>query len=71
MVYNLEEKRPNVIFQPAQRLGVLDKAADKGMTDFFRALQCLKRTSFYISAVVEQFFLERDVQRKASKKEKG
>ena len=52
-------------------LGVLDRAADKGLVDFLRALHRLKRTSFYISAAVEQFFLERDVQRKASKKEKG
>jgi predicted nucleic acid-binding protein len=48
-------------------LGILDSAADKGLVDFFQALQRLKQTSFYISAAVEQFFLERNVQRKASK----
>ena len=48
-------------------LGVLDRAADKGLIDFSQALQGLKQTSFYISAAVEQFFLGRDAQRKAEK----
>ena len=45
-------------------LGILDRAADKGIVDFAQALQRLKQTSFYILPSVEQFFLERDVQRK-------
>ena len=46
-------------------LGILDRAADKGLVDFAQALHLLKKTSFYISLSVEQFFLERDAQRKA------
>jgi predicted nucleic acid-binding protein len=46
-------------------LGILDRAADKGLVDFAQALQLLKQTSFYISSSVELFFLERDAQRKA------
>jgi len=45
-------------------LGILDRAAEKGLVDFSQALHLLKRTSFYISVSVEQFFLERDAQRK-------
>jgi predicted nucleic acid-binding protein len=47
-------------------LGVLDRAAEKGMVDFLQAFQRLKQTSFYISPPVEQFFLQRDAQRKAT-----
>src|SRR5215475_13462885 len=43
-------------------LGILDRAADKGLVDFAQALQLLKQTSFYISSSVELFFLERDAQ---------
>lgn len=46
-------------------LGILDRAADKGLVDFAQALQLLKQTSFYLSSSVEQFFLNRDAQRKA------
>lgn len=46
-------------------LGILDRAADKGLVDFAQAFTLLKRTSFYISLSVEQFFLERDAQRKS------
>jgi predicted nucleic acid-binding protein len=47
-------------------LGVLDRAADKRLIDFAQAFQRLKQTSFYVTAVVEQFFLSRDAQRKSS-----
>lgn len=50
-------------------LGVLDRAAEKGLVDFVQALQNLKQTSFYISPSVEQFFLERDARRKSSENE--
>jgi predicted nucleic acid-binding protein len=46
-------------------LGILDRAAEKGLIDFAQALQSLKQTSFYLSPRVEQFFLERDARRKA------
>lgn len=54
----------------AGTLGILDRAADKGLVDFFQTLQRLKQTSFYISNAVEKFFLERDAQRKAAKRKK-
>lgn len=44
-------------------LGILDRAAEKGLIDFSQALQQLKQTSFYLSASVEQFFLDRQVRR--------
>lgn len=50
-------------------LGLLDRAADKGLVDFAQSLQRLKQTSFYLSSSVEQFFLSRDAVRKASKTE--
>jgi predicted nucleic acid-binding protein len=46
-------------------LGVLDRAAEKGLVDFSSVFFRLKQTSFYISPFVEQFFLERETQRKA------
>ena len=46
-------------------LGVLDRAAEKGLVDFSQVLRLLKQTSFYLSPLVEQFFLERDRQRKS------
>lgn len=46
-------------------LGVLDRAADKGLIDFAQTFQRLKQTSFYVTAAVEQFFLTRDAQRKS------
>jgi predicted nucleic acid-binding protein len=46
-------------------LGVLDRAVDKGLVDFSQAFRHLKRTSFYVSPAVEEFFLARDTQRKA------
>jgi predicted nucleic acid-binding protein len=46
-------------------LGILDRAAEKGLVDFAQALHRLTQTSFYLSPSVEQFFLERDAQRKA------
>ena len=49
-------------------LGVLDRAAEKGLIDFSKALERLKQTSFYLSPSVERFFLERDTQRKADSK---
>lgn len=49
-------------------LGVLDRAAEKGLVDFSKALQRIKQTSFYLSPPVERFFLERDTKRKARKK---
>ncbi len=49
-------------------LGVLDRAAEKSLVDFSQVFQCLQQTSFYMSSAVERFFLERDKQRKASRK---
>jgi len=34
-------------------LGILDRAADKGLADFSQALLCLKQTSFYLPPAVE------------------
>jgi len=48
-------------------LGVLDRAAEKGLIDFPGALQRLKHTSFYLSPALERFFVERDAQRRARK----
>jgi predicted nucleic acid-binding protein len=45
-------------------LGILDLAAEKGLVDFAQSLQLLKETSFYVSASVERYFLERDARRK-------
>ena len=50
-------------------LGLLDRAAEKGLLDFSIALNRLKQTSFYISPVVERFFLEREKQRKAGSRQ--
>lgn len=50
-------------------LGILDRAADKGLVDFTQALQRLKQTSFYLSSSVEQFFLSRDAVRKSGQTE--
>ena len=50
-------------------LGVLDRAAEKGLVDFFQAFQHLKHTSFYMSPTVERFFLAREAQRKSRRKE--
>jgi predicted nucleic acid-binding protein len=50
-------------------LGVLDRAAEKGLIDFSKALQRLKQTSFYLSPSVECFFHERDIQRKAGRRQ--
>ncbi len=49
-------------------LGVLDRAAEKGLVDFSNALHRIKQTSFYLSPPVERFFLERDTKRKAGRK---
>lgn len=49
-------------------LGVLDRAAEKGLVDFSRAFYKLKQTSFYISPSVEDFFLDRDAQRKSGRR---
>jgi predicted nucleic acid-binding protein len=49
-------------------LGVLDLAAEKGLVDFSQVFGRLKQTSFYVSASVERFFLERHAQRKSSRK---
>ncbi len=46
-------------------LGVLDRAAEKGLVDFSLALQKLKQTSFHISSSVERFFRDRDARRKS------
>ncbi len=46
-------------------LGVLDRAAEKGLVDFLVALQKLKQTSFYISPSVERFFRDREARRKS------
>jgi predicted nucleic acid-binding protein len=46
-------------------LGILDRAAEKGLVDFAQALHRLKQTSFYLSSSVEEFFLKRDAQRRA------
>jgi predicted nucleic acid-binding protein len=49
-------------------LGVLDRAAEKRLVDFSQAFRRLKQTSFYMSLAVERFFLEREQQRKASRR---
>jgi predicted nucleic acid-binding protein len=46
-------------------LGVLDAAAEEGWIDFAQALGDLKQTNFHLSIAVEQFFLNRDAQRRA------
>jgi predicted nucleic acid-binding protein len=55
----------------AGTLGILDRAAEKGLIDFSTALARLKQTSFYISPLVERFFLERETQRRAGGRKHG
>lgn len=52
-------------------LGILDRAAEKGLANFVDLYQRLRQTSFYVSPSVERFFLERDAQRKAIKPSTG
>jgi predicted nucleic acid-binding protein len=50
-------------------LGVLDRAAEKGLVNFSQAFQHLKQTSFRMSPTVERFFLARNTQRESGLKE--
>lgn len=50
-------------------LGVLDRAAEKGLVNFSQAFQRLKQTSFRMSPTVERFFLARNTQRESGLKE--
>ena len=52
-------------------LGVLDRAAEKGLIDFSRALERLKQTSFYLSPSVERFFVRRDAERKSGRERRS
>lgn len=52
-------------------LGILDRAAEKGLTDFSQLYMRLRQTSFYVSPSVERFFLERDAQRKTHEQSPG
>lgn len=49
-------------------LGILDRAAEKRLVDFSLAFGRLKQTSFYMSSTVEQFFVEGERRRIASRK---
>lgn len=46
-------------------LGILEKAAERGMLDFALTLAALKAHRFLISPALERHFLERDTRRKA------
>ncbi len=46
-------------------LGILEKAAERGIVDFDLVLADLKACHFFVSPELELDFLERDAQRKA------
>ena len=48
-------------------LGVLERAAEKGLLDFAETLQKLKSNGFFIAPLLEKDFLEREAKRKQSK----
>ena len=45
-------------------LGILERAAEKGLLDFAETLQKLKATGFFVAPALEKDFLERDAKRK-------
>ena len=47
-------------------LGILERAAEKGLLDFAETLQKLKATGFFVAPALEKDFLERDAKRKKS-----
>ena len=47
-------------------LGILERAAEKGLLDFVEVLQKLKTNGFFIAPTLEKDFLARDVKRKQS-----
>jgi predicted nucleic acid-binding protein len=57
-----EAARRNIPVQGT--LGILDLAAEHGLTDFSDALRRLMQTNFPASAKLIQFFMNRDAQRK-------
>ena len=50
-------------------LGILEKAAERGMIDFARVLGDLKTHGFFVSPELERDFLRRDAQRKLENQE--
>jgi predicted nucleic acid-binding protein len=48
-------------------LGILERAAEKGLIDFAETLQKLKANGFFIASALEKDFLERDAIRKKLK----
>jgi predicted nucleic acid-binding protein len=57
-----EAARRNIPVQGT--LGILDLAAEHGLTDFSDAVRRLMQTNFRASAKLIQFFMNRDAQRK-------
>ncbi|HXG86098.1 MAG TPA: DUF3368 domain-containing protein [Pyrinomonadaceae bacterium] len=51
-------------------LGILERAAEKGLLDFAETLQGLKENGFFIAPVLEKDFLRRDKKRKQLKNNK-
>lgn len=49
-------------------LGILERAAEKGLIDFTETLQNLKVNGFFIASVLEEDFLKRDAARKLDNK---
>jgi len=47
-------------------LGILERAAEKGLLDFAETLQKLKASGFFVAPVLEKDFLDRDRKRKQS-----
>ena len=45
-------------------LGILERAAEKGLLEFPETLQKLKTTGFFVAPALEKDFLERDANRK-------
>ncbi len=48
-------------------LGLLERAAEKGLIDFSATLQELKSNGFFMSPALEKDFIERDIKRKQAK----
>ena len=46
------------------RLGILERAAEKGLFDFAETLQDLKSNGFFVAPALEKDILERDAKRK-------
>lgn len=80
-----EELKANVLLMDEQRgrqvalkrnlrvvgtLGILERAAEKGLLDFAETLRKLKEKGFFIAPVLERDFLERDEKRKQLKNNK-